>query len=77
MIFFMKEMVNPRKVRLAGKFVLRLNEQLCDCGKFQKLHYLCSHVLVKCKHVHHDFDQYINHLYSLDEVNKVYYNLFR
>jgi len=44
--FRVEEMVNPREVRCVGKFVVRLDERWCDCGKFQKIHIPCSHVIV-------------------------------
>jgi len=54
--FRVEEMVNPREVRPVGKFVVRLDERWCDCGKFQKLHLPCSHVIAACasrlQHVH-------------------------
>ncbi|BAT97625.1 hypothetical protein VIGAN_09113100 [Vigna angularis var. angularis] len=36
--FRVEDMVNPRQIRPAGKFVVRLDERWCDCGKFQKIH---------------------------------------
>ncbi|WVZ24129.1 hypothetical protein V8G54_002673 [Vigna mungo] len=74
--FRVEEMVNPREIRPAGKFVVRLYERWCDCGKFQKIHLPCSHVLVACKHAHHDFNIYISPYYRLDVIMKVYNNLF-
>jgi len=59
-----------------GKFVVRLDERWCDCGKFQKLHLPCSHVIAACKHAHHDFSMYISQHYRLDVIVKVYDNLF-
>jgi len=69
-------MVNPREVRPVGKFVVRLDERWCDCGKFQKIHLSCSHVIAACKHAHHDFIMYISPHYRLDVIMKVYDNLF-
>jgi len=74
--FRVEEMVNPREVRPVGKFVVRLDERWCDCGKFQKLHLPCSHVIAACKHAHHDFSMYISPHYRLDVIVKVYDNLF-
>ena len=74
--FRVKEMVNPKEVRLARKFVVRLDERWCDCGKFKKIHLPCSHVIASCKHAHHDFSIYISPHYRLVVIMKVYDNLF-
>ncbi|WVZ00777.1 hypothetical protein V8G54_026846, partial [Vigna mungo] len=66
--FRVEEMVNPREIRPAGKFIVRLDERWCDYGKFQKIHLPCSHVLATCKHAHHDFNIYINPYYRLDVI---------
>jgi len=71
-----EEMVNPREVRLAAKFVVRLDERWCDYGKFQKIHLPCSYVIAASKHAHHDFIMYISPYYRLDVVMKVSDNLF-
>jgi len=68
-------MVNPREVCPAGKFVVRLDERWCDCGKFQKIHLPCSYVIAACKHAHHDFSMYISLNYRVDVIMKVYDNL--
>jgi len=74
--FRVEEIVNPREIRLAGKFVVRLDERWCNYGKFQKIHLPCSHVIAACKHAHHDFNMYISPHYRLDVVMKVCENLF-
>ncbi|WVZ25988.1 hypothetical protein V8G54_004532, partial [Vigna mungo] len=74
--FRVEEMVNPRQIRPAGKSFVRLDERWCDCGKFQKIHLPCSHVLATCKHAHHDFNIYISPYYRLDVSMKVYNNMF-
>jgi len=53
--FLVKEMVNSRKLRPMGKFVIKLDEGWCDCGKFQTIHLPRFHVLIACKQGHHDF----------------------
>ncbi|ESW21765.1 hypothetical protein PHAVU_005G097700 [Phaseolus vulgaris] len=74
--FLVKERQNPREVRPLCRFAFRLDELWCDCGKFQKLHLPCSHVLVACKYAHHDFARYISHVYTLQHVFHVYERLF-
>ncbi|XP_020211209.1 uncharacterized protein LOC109796019 [Cajanus cajan] len=58
--FLVQETINPRETRPTGTFTVRLHDKWCDCGKFQKLHMPCSHVVVACKHVHHDYKSYID-----------------
>jgi len=74
--FLVEERQNPREVRPPGRFAVHLNELWCDCGKFQKLHLPCSHVLAACKHAHHDFSMYISPVYTLEQVSHVYESLF-
>jgi len=74
--FRVEEMVNPTEVRPVGKYVIRLYERWCDCGKFQKIHLPCSHVIAACKHAYHEFSMYRSPHYRLDVVMKVYDNLF-
>jgi len=74
--FRVDEMVNLREVRPPRKFVVILDESWCDCGKFQKIHLPCSHVILACKHAHHDFSMYISPHYRMDVFMKVYDNLF-
>jgi len=74
--FLVEERQNPREVRPPDRFAVRLDELWCDCGKFQKLHLPCSHVLAACKYVHHDFARYISHVYTLQQVFHVYEGLF-
>ena len=74
--FRVEEIVNPREVRPAEKFVVRLDERWCNCGKFQKIHLPCSHVIAACKHAYHDFNMYISLHYRLHVIMKVYDNLF-
>jgi len=75
-IFLVEERQNPRKVQPPSRFAVRLDESWCDCGKFQKLHLPCSHVLVACKYAYHDFARYISHVYTLQQVFHVYERLF-
>ncbi|KAL5172809.1 hypothetical protein HKD37_16G045483 [Glycine soja] len=47
-------------------FMVRLDKR-CDCGKFQNLNMLCSHVAAACKHVHHGYINYIHPTYTLEK----------
>nr|KYP46119.1 hypothetical protein KK1_032286 [Cajanus cajan] len=49
----------------------------CDCGKFQKVHIPCSHVLASCLHAHHNYQTYISPIYTLQQVAKIYERQFR
>ena len=35
--FLVHETINPREVRPAENFTIRLDQKGCDCGKFQKV----------------------------------------
>ena len=68
----MQEIINPRKVQPAGNFMVKLEQIWCNCGKFQKVHMSCSHVIAACKHVHHDYRAYIDPIYTLESVSNMY-----
>ncbi|RZB41486.1 hypothetical protein D0Y65_055196 [Glycine soja] len=36
----------------------------------------CSHVITACKHIHHEYKNYINLVYMLKSVSNVYRGLF-
>jgi len=74
--FLVEERQNPREVRPPSRFAVRLHELWCDCGKFQKLHLPCSHVLAAYEYAHHDFSMYISLVYTLEQVFHVYEGLF-
>ncbi|RZB52977.1 hypothetical protein D0Y65_049151, partial [Glycine soja] len=67
--FLVQETINLREVRLTGDFTIKLEERWCDCGKFQKLHMLCSHVVATCKHAHHEYINYIHPVCTLESVS--------
>ncbi|KAL5186661.1 hypothetical protein HKD37_05G012475 [Glycine soja] len=54
------QQVNTRERRRMGKFTVRLYQRTCDCGKPQKLHIPCAHVIAACKHINIDYLQYVS-----------------
>nr|KYP69436.1 hypothetical protein KK1_008626 [Cajanus cajan] len=74
--FLVQETINLRKRRHTKNFTIRLHDKWCDYKKFQKLHMPCSHVVVACKHVHHNYKSYIDQVYTLKYVSNVYNELF-
>jgi len=62
--FLVEEKQNPREVRPLGRYVVHLDELCCDCGKFQKVHLPCSHVLAACKYAHRDTSHLCTHCNS-------------
>ncbi|KAG4912185.1 hypothetical protein JHK86_052618 [Glycine max] len=50
--------------------------KVCDHGKFQKLHMPCSHVVAACKHVNHEYRNYIHPMYTLGSVSNICRGLF-
>ncbi|KHN16452.1 hypothetical protein glysoja_047324, partial [Glycine soja] len=70
-----KETVNLREVQFVGDFMVRLDEWWCNCGKFQKLHMPCSHVVATCKHTRHGSRNYICPVHMLESVSNMYREL--
>ena len=58
--FQVKEIVNMRERCRMGKFIVRLDQRTCDCGKSQKLHMSCAHVITTWKHINIDYLQYVS-----------------
>ena len=55
--------------------MVRLDEWWCHCGKFQKLHMPCSHVVDACKDAHHEYKNCIHLVYNLESVSNMYREL--
>jgi len=55
--------------------MVRLDEWWCNCGKFQKLHMPCSHVVATCKHTRHGSRNYICPVHMLESVSNMYREL--
>ena len=66
-----QETSNPREVQPAEDFTVRLDQRWCDCGKFQKVHMPCSHVIVACMHSHHEYKAYIDPMYKFESILNV------
>ena len=60
------------RLRMEKLIIVRMNQRTCDCGKPQKLHMLCAHVIAECKHINIDYLQYVSPVYTLDYVSSVY-----
>lgn len=75
--FLVEELVNPLEGRPAGKFKVNLKDTWCDCGKFQTLHFPCSHVIAACASVHVDYMQFVDPVYKLENIFNVYRQEFQ
>ncbi|XP_004499700.1 uncharacterized protein [Cicer arietinum] len=71
-IFTVKELVRPPSCRPVGTLKVDLDKRWCDCGEFQVLHYPCSHVIVACSFIHHDYMMYVFSKYTLQCIFDVY-----
>ncbi|KAL9670790.1 hypothetical protein QQ045_008348 [Rhodiola kirilowii] len=47
-------------------WTVRLMEGTCSCGKWELLHYPCSHAMAACKYERVDYSDYVAHEYTLD-----------
>ncbi|KAE8715654.1 hypothetical protein F3Y22_tig00110162pilonHSYRG00103 [Hibiscus syriacus] len=71
-LFRVTEMPRPLQGIEANSFRVNLQERWCDCGFFQALKYPCSHVIAACSHSHLDYKNYVDPVYQLSQVFKVY-----
>ncbi|XP_072078160.1 uncharacterized protein [Arachis hypogaea] len=54
------------------EYAVDLRHQQCDCGDFQVDRIPCRHVFACCANQHLDRQVYVNEVYRMDEVRKVY-----
>ncbi|XP_024634699.1 uncharacterized protein [Medicago truncatula] len=76
-LFSVQELVRPPSDRPTGTFMVHLDKQWCDCGKFQALHYPCSDVIAACSKIHHDFMMYVSPRYTLQYIFNTYKEEFQ
>ncbi|XP_025653258.1 uncharacterized protein [Arachis hypogaea] len=55
-----------------GSYRVFLRDRTCDCGYFQALHYPCCHALACCAQSRLDWATYVDEVYTMSEVFKVY-----
>ncbi|XP_016168534.1 uncharacterized protein LOC107611086 [Arachis ipaensis] len=55
-----------------GSYRVSLRDHTCDCGYFQALHYPCCHALACCAQSRLDWATYVDEVYTMSEVFKVY-----
>ncbi|XP_061346563.1 uncharacterized protein LOC133292200 [Gastrolobium bilobum] len=53
-------------------FWVNLNDGKCQCGKFQAFKISCSHVIASCKKVALDVEQYVDPVFSVNSIMRVY-----
>ncbi|XP_016195949.1 uncharacterized protein LOC107637004 [Arachis ipaensis] len=53
-------------------FRVFLQQRRCDCGYFQTLHYPCAHALAACTHARLDWQCYVDDVYRVENVFRVY-----
>ena len=52
--------------------IVNLHERTCTCGKFQHLHFPCSHAIAACHTVSIDFHQFVHPVYCMDSLLNAY-----
>ncbi|KAL4315053.1 hypothetical protein AHAS_Ahas15G0146600 [Arachis hypogaea] len=55
-----------------SRFRVYLRQRRCDCGYFQVLHYPCAHALTACAHARLDWQSYVDDVYRVENVFRVY-----
>ncbi len=48
------------------KHIMKLNDWMCMCGKFQEICIPCSHVIIACQSMSINYEQYISNYCTLD-----------
>ncbi|XP_020970082.1 uncharacterized protein LOC110268336 [Arachis ipaensis] len=55
-----------------SRFRVNLRYRRCDCGYFQALHYPCAHALAACAYARLDWQEYVDLVYRVESVFRVY-----
>ncbi|XP_025611702.1 uncharacterized protein [Arachis hypogaea] len=55
-----------------SRFRVNLQFRRCDCGYFQTLHYPCAHALAACAYARLEWQQYVDLVYRMESVFRVY-----
>ncbi|RYR33056.1 hypothetical protein Ahy_A10g047605 [Arachis hypogaea] len=66
------EVFEVREMTSAKVLVVDLAPRSCDCGHFQVERLPCHHVIACCANQHLDWQLYVNDVYKMTEVHKVY-----
>ncbi|XP_017637631.1 uncharacterized protein LOC108479494 [Gossypium arboreum] len=53
-----------------------LRNRRCDCRRFQTLHYPCAHVMAACAKVNLNVEQFVDDVYTLERMLRVWENEF-
>ncbi|XP_029147106.1 uncharacterized protein [Arachis hypogaea] len=64
-------------VGVQSQFRVNLQYRRCDCGFFQALHYPCAHALAACAYARLDWQQYVDLVYHVESVFRVYEREFQ
>ncbi|XP_025672901.1 uncharacterized protein [Arachis hypogaea] len=64
-------------VGVQSRFWVNLQYRRCDCGFFQALHYPCAHALAACAYARLDWQQYVDLVYRVESVFRVYEKEFQ
>ncbi|XP_015969328.1 uncharacterized protein LOC107492786 [Arachis duranensis] len=59
------------------KYAVDLRHHRCDCGEFQVDRIPCRHVFACCANQRLDWQVYVNDVYKMDQVRRVYRARFR
>ena len=74
--FEVQENANFQVGRRAMVCTVKLKDWWCDCGEFQALRFPCSHVIASCAYCNLDCNLFIDPVYRLDYLFKVYEHEF-
>ncbi|XP_052111630.1 uncharacterized protein LOC127743007 [Arachis duranensis] len=71
------EVFEVRKMPSGQEYAVDLRRQQCDCGDFQVDRIPCHHVFACCANQCLNWQVYVNEVYRMDEIRKVYRARFR
>ncbi|KAK5836574.1 hypothetical protein PVK06_012366 [Gossypium arboreum] len=58
--FLLTDFDRPNQSIIGGQYRVHLRNRTCDCGTFDALSYLCTHVIAACQNLHLDRMRYVD-----------------
>nr|XP_029146947.1 uncharacterized protein LOC114924928 [Arachis hypogaea] len=71
------EVFEVREMPSGVEYAVDIRHHRCDCGEFQVDRIPCRHVFVCCANQRLDWQVYVNDVYKMDQVRRVYRARFR
>ncbi|KAH1121401.1 hypothetical protein J1N35_004561 [Gossypium stocksii] len=74
--FRVTEFDRPDQGFFEGVYYIHLRQRTCDCGRFDALHFLCTHAITACSNQRLDPMSFVDEVYKLENLYNVWRHVF-